>query len=94
VSDRAAADDGHIRFVFVKRATAKIDRGIAAVHAYEAAMTMPEPARVRLIDSRRKASEQGELDPPVMRGILTMVAIRSTRRRVARLCSLCAGACG
>lgn len=35
--------DGRTRFVFVKSDTRKIDAGIGAVLAYEAAMTMPEP---------------------------------------------------
>lgn len=36
--------DGRTKFVIVKADTRKIDRAVAAVLAYEAAMTMPEPA--------------------------------------------------
>ena len=36
-------DDGRSKFVFVKAGTSKIDASVAAVLAYEAAMTMPEP---------------------------------------------------
>lgn len=37
-------DDGRTKFVIVKADTRKIDRAVAAVLAYEAAMTMPEAA--------------------------------------------------
>jgi hypothetical protein len=41
--------DGRTRFVFVTAGTGKIDRGIAAVLAYEAAMTMPKAAKSRIV---------------------------------------------
>ena len=40
------ADDGRTPFVIVKADTRKIDRAVAAVLSYEAAMTMPEPVDV------------------------------------------------
>jgi hypothetical protein len=44
-----ADDDGRTRYVFVKASTGKIDRGIAAVLAYEAAKTMPKRTKPQVI---------------------------------------------
>jgi hypothetical protein len=42
-------DDGRTRFVITKADTRKIDRAVAAVLAYGAAMEAPPPAR-RMVD--------------------------------------------
>jgi len=48
VRTRDAHDDGRTAYTFTKAGTGKIDRAIAAVLAYEAAMTMPRTGNPRV----------------------------------------------
>jgi len=52
-------DTAHPRFVFVKGGTGKIDRGIAAVRAYDATMMMPKAAKPWIISIAAALSAAG-----------------------------------
>ena len=61
VRTRDARDDGRTAYRFIKAGTGKIDRAIAAVLAYEAAMTMPRAGKPRVVSMADALRNAGEL---------------------------------